>query len=89
VIWKIANGLRVDLRLPSLPLRWAALGLDPRVAHAPLARFLSRYELISDPSRYLVVRTGGIQPENRLLPMTFDELDRELTDGFDVDPDGT
>ncbi len=47
-----------------------------------LAKYETRYELVDDPATYLIVRAGGIQPENRLLVMTDDELDQALEDGL-------
>lgn len=82
ILWKVGSYLRIDLGLPSLTQRWASEGLDPRVRVERLGEYESKFELIEDPSRYFVIRMGGVQPENRLLPMTYDELDALLLEGM-------
>lgn len=58
---------------------WEDLGLDPRVQHIPLGKYKSKYVLKSDPTRFFVLKAGGVRPENRLLPLTYDELDEMIT----------
>lgn len=82
IIWKSAVGVRVALRLPSVSQAWRAEGLDPRVKQISLDTYVSKYELKDDPSRYFVLRAGGVQPENRLLPLSYDELDALLLAGM-------
>ncbi|MCV7215685.1 hypothetical protein H7J51_10355 [Mycobacterium crocinum] len=82
IIWKVGSYLRIDLGLPSLTQRWASEGLDHRVEVERLAEYESKFELKDDPARYFVIRLGGVQPENRLLPLTYEELDGCLLDGM-------
>ncbi len=82
IIWKVGSYLRIDLGLPSLTQRWTKEGLDHRVQVERLAEFESKFELKADPARYFVMRMGGVQPENRLLPMTYQELDAKLLEGM-------
>jgi hypothetical protein len=48
----------------------------------PIAKYKTRYELVDDPSTYMIIEAGGIQPENRLLTMSYDDLDRALEEGL-------
>jgi hypothetical protein len=83
LVWKVASAVRIALKLPSIVRDWRASGLDSRVKQISLDTYVSRFELIDDPGRYLVtLRAGGVQPENRLLPMSYDELDRILLEGI-------
>lgn len=61
---------------------WEDAGLDPRVQQTSLEKFVSKYALKSNPSRYFILRAGGIQPVNRLLPLTYAELDAQLLAGM-------
>lgn len=81
IILKSAVGARVALRLPSVGQAWRAEGLDPRVEQISLDTYVSKYELKDDPSRYFVLEAGSVQPENRLLPLSYDELDALLLEG--------
>lgn len=82
ILWEAAVGVRVTLRLPSISQAWRAAGLDPRVKQTSLDTYVSKYELKDDPSRYFILQVGGVQPENRLLPLTYDELDSVLLEGM-------
>lgn len=82
IIWKIGGDVRVTCRVTSLRLLWEPQTLASGVRAVPLAKFETRYELVADPNTYMIVHAGGIQPENRLLVMNYDELDRALEDGL-------
>jgi hypothetical protein len=82
IVWKVGSYLRVDLGLPSLTQKWTTEGLDRRVQVERLGEFESKFELKEDPDRYFIIRMGGVQPENRLLPMTYEELDAILLEGM-------
>ncbi|MCV7257084.1 hypothetical protein [Mycobacterium shimoidei] len=82
VIWYVGESLRMYCSLPPLTPSWRAAGLDPRVKQISLDKYVSKYEFRDDPSRYFVPQVGGVQPENRLLPLTYDELDAQLLDGM-------
>lgn len=82
LIWNLGENLRISCRLDPIAWAWEYRGLDARARWIPRAEFVSKYELIADPSRYFILRTGGVQPENRLLPMAFDDLEAQLLDGM-------
>lgn len=83
ILWAIAITPRQALGLPSISQAWREDGLDPRVKQTSLDTYVSKFELKSDPTRYFVMlRAGGVQPENRLLPLTYDELDLVLQEGM-------
>ncbi len=82
IIWNIGENLRVRCRIPSLELLWSPATLAPDVCAIALAKYRTRYELIDDPNVFIVIEAGGIQPENRLLTMSYEELDRALENGL-------
>jgi hypothetical protein len=82
IIWYIGESVRMHCWLPPLTTSWRAAGLDSRVKQISLDKYVSKYELKDDPSRYFVLQAGGVQPENRLLPLTYGELDAALLDGM-------
>jgi hypothetical protein len=82
VISNIGDSLRIDLRIDPIYWTWEDSGLDPRVIQTSVGQFVSKFELKENPSRYFVLQAGGIQPENQLLPLTYDELDELLVDGL-------
>ena len=67
---------------PAVDGSWRAAGLDPRVTQTSVGEFGSKFELKIDPSRYSVLRAGAVQPENRLLTLTYSELDELLLEGL-------
>ncbi|WP_142239740.1 hypothetical protein [Mycobacterium sp. ST-F2] len=69
-------------RLDPTMWAWQDAGLDPRVQQTSLGKFVSKFQLKSDPSKYFILRRGGVQPENHLLPLTYDELDAQLLAGM-------
>lgn len=83
VIWNNGESVRMHVGLRPLTQIWREEGLDPRVTQVSLDTYVSKFELKSDPTRYFILyRAGGIQPENRLLPLTYDELDSVLQQGM-------
>lgn len=82
VIWNLGENLRVSCRVDPVGWSWEDMELDPRVEWVSIAKFVSKYVLESDPSRYFILQAGGVQPENRLLPLTYDELDMILMAGL-------
>lgn len=82
VIANIGDSLRIELRIDPIYWAWEDSGLDPRVVQTSLGRYISKFELREDPTRYLVLQVGEMQPENRLLPLTYGELDELLLDGL-------
>jgi hypothetical protein len=82
IVLNIGDSLRIDCRIDPIYWAWEDSGLDPRVTQTSLGEYVSKFELKEDPNRYFVLQAGGIQPENRLLPLTYDELDGLLLDGM-------
>ena len=82
VIWNVGESLRMSCRLDPIMWAWEDAGLDPRVQQTSLEKFVSKYALKSDPSRYFILQAGGIQPANHLLPLTYGELDAQLLAGM-------
>ncbi|MCV7257081.1 hypothetical protein [Mycobacterium shimoidei] len=82
IIWYTGDNLRTKCHLDPIEWVWADAGLDPRVRQISLDKFVSKFELKDDPNRYFVLQAGGVQPENHLLPLTYDELDTLLLGGM-------
>lgn len=82
VIWNLGENLRIACHIDPIEWSWEAEGLDPRVSQISLERYVSKFELKAEPSRYFVFQAGGIQPENHLLPLTDAELDDLLLNGL-------
>lgn len=82
IVLKIGESLRIRLRLDPVEWGWEDAGLDRRVRQVSLDRYVSKFELKDDPSRYIVLQVGGDQPESKLLTLTYDELDDLLLDGM-------
>lgn len=82
IVFDIGESLRLAYGLAPLTPSWRAAGLDPRVSAISLEQYLTRYELVDNPARSMTLRVGGIQPQNRLLPLTYGELDTMLCEGM-------
>ncbi|WP_255784135.1 hypothetical protein [Mycobacteroides abscessus] len=82
VIWNNGESVRMHVGLRPITRMWREEGLDPRVEKVPVSEGIARYQLKADPDVYLDAFSGGIKPENRLLPLTYDELDAVLQEGM-------
>lgn len=82
VLLNVGESLRISLRLDPIEWAWEDAGLDHRVRQLSLGQYVSKFELKDDPTEYFVLQVGGIQPENKLLTLTYDELDALLLDGM-------
>jgi hypothetical protein len=82
LVYKVATSLRVESHLPSITQKWRADGLDDRVDKVIISNDQAKYSLRSDPGVYFVAYSGGIQPYNHILPLSYDELDEILLEGF-------
>jgi hypothetical protein len=82
IIYKAATSLRVDCRMESITQKWRAEGLNKRVDKLIVSEDQAKYVLRSDPTVYFIAYSGGIQPYNHILPLTYDELDAVLLEGF-------
>jgi hypothetical protein len=81
IIYEIAESLRIDCRLEPLSWKWDDAGLDPLVDVNIESDRVVKYSLRSDPSAYFIM-TRGDMPYSHILPLSYDELDAELLDGF-------
>jgi hypothetical protein len=82
ILYKVATSLRVESHLPSITQKWRAEGLDHRVDKTIISEDQARYTLRSDPSIYFIAYSGGIQPYNHVLPLSYDELEEVLLEDF-------
>jgi hypothetical protein len=82
ILYKVATSLRVASHLASITQKWRDEGLDDRVEKSVVSEDQARYTLRSDPSIYFIAYSGGIQPYNHILPLSYDELDDVLLEGF-------
>jgi hypothetical protein len=82
LIYEVADRLRGMKGLMPLERKWRAEGLDARVDKISISDRQAKYLLREDPGAYFVAYSGGIQPYNHILPMSYDELEAALLDGF-------
>jgi hypothetical protein len=82
IVYEVADLLRVTQQLEPLDQRWRAAGLDPRVEKVVVSERQAKYELRDDRTAYFLAYSGGIQPYNHILPLSYDQLDAMLIDGF-------
>ncbi|MGB8391475.1 hypothetical protein [Mycobacterium sp.] len=81
MIYEVAESLRISCRLEPLSWKWDDAGLDPQVeAHIESDRVV-KYVLRSNPDAYFIM-TRGDMPYSHILPLSYDELDALLLDGF-------
>jgi hypothetical protein len=81
IIFETADLLRVTLGIRPIVQQWRDEGLDSRVNKIPL-NGKAKYELQSNGSAYFLAYSGGIQPYNHILPLSYEELDSILLAGF-------
>lgn len=81
MIYEVAESLRIDCRLEPLSWKWDDEGLDPRVDVQIKSDQEVRYALRDNPDAYFVMTRGDI-PFSHILPLSYDELDASLLDGF-------
>lgn len=82
IIATIADYLRIECNAQPIALRWRAEGLDPRVTKEELPDGLAKYYVSYDVGVYMISAARGIKPEHHVLPITYDDLNRILTDGL-------
>ncbi|BBY97549.1 immunity protein Imm33 domain-containing protein [Mycolicibacterium fallax] len=82
ILFEIGEHLRSLCGLAPLMRLWHAAGVDPRITVTPVARFVRRYEVACDPRQYAILHAGGIQPQARILALSYDELDNLLCAGM-------
>lgn len=81
IIYKVGTYLRSAHRMEMIGPKWRAAGLDPRVETEVESDQVVKYVLRNDPDAYFVMTLGDM-PYSHLLPMSYDELDAVLLEGF-------
>ncbi|WP_156664703.1 hypothetical protein [Mycobacterium sp. 852002-51057_SCH5723018] len=82
IMYEVADLLRVSIGLKPLERQWRDAGLDASVRKVTLSDKQAKYELVTDPTVYFIAYSGGIQPFNHILPLSYDQLDSQLLEGF-------
>jgi hypothetical protein len=81
IVYKAATSLMIACFMDPLSWRWDDAGLDPQVdAHIQSDRVV-KYVLRNNPDAYFIM-TRGDMPYSHLLPLSYDELDAVLLEGF-------
>lgn len=81
MIYEVAESLRISHRLEPLSWKWDDEGLDPHVdAHIKSDREV-KYVLRDNPHVFFVM-TRGDAFYTHILPLSYDELDAKLLEGF-------
>ncbi|BBX96767.1 hypothetical protein MLAC_20610 [Mycobacterium lacus] len=81
MIYEVAESLRISCRLEPISWRWDDAGLDPRVDAYVQSDQVVKYVLRSNPNAYFVMTRGDV-PYSHILPLSYDELDAVLLEGF-------
>jgi hypothetical protein len=81
LIYEVADSLRINCRLEPVIWKWDDAGLDPQVAADIQSDKVVKYSLVSNPNAYFIMTRGDI-PYSHILPLSYDELDAELLEGF-------
>ncbi|TAM67330.1 hypothetical protein [Mycobacterium sp.] len=81
LIYEIAESLRISCRLEPLSWKWDDEGLDPQVDAQIASDRVVKYVLRSNPDAYFIM-TRGDMPYSHILPLSYDELNAYLLDGF-------
>lgn len=81
LIYEVGEWLRISRRMEPVSWRWDDAGLDPRVYQDVHSDKIVKYSLRSDPDAYFIMTRGDVA-YSHILPLSYDELDAELIDGF-------
>jgi hypothetical protein len=82
IIFNVGEKLRIECRMKPINLEWADAGLDPRVDKLIIDENWAKYVLRSNPASYFTTVSRGIAPYNHILPLSYDQLDDVVLDGF-------
>lgn len=82
ILFEVGEHLRSLCGLAPLTSLWHAEGVDPRITVTPVAQYITRYELPGFPQHCAVLHAAGMQPQSRILVLSFDELDDLLCEGM-------
>ncbi len=81
IIYGVAESLRIDCRLDPVSWKWDDAGLDSQVVADIQSDKVVKYVLRRDPSAYFIMTRGDMR-YSHILPITYDELNAELLEGF-------
>ncbi|KAA1244121.1 hypothetical protein F0Q45_25125 [Mycobacterium simiae] len=81
IIYNIAESLRIDCRMEPISWRWDDAGLDPLVNMYIESYRTVKYVLRNNSNAYFIM-TRGDMAYSHILPLSYDELDAVLLDGF-------
>jgi hypothetical protein len=81
LIYEVAESLRINCRLDPLSWKWDDAGLDPQVEAQIESDRVVKYVLRSNPDAYFIMTRGDMR-YSHILPLSYDELDAELLEGF-------
>ncbi|BCO37293.1 hypothetical protein BMW24_013145 [Mycobacterium heckeshornense] len=83
-VYEVAETLRIDCRMEPISWKWDDAGLDPEVDAHVQSDQVVKYVLRSNPQAFFIM-TRGDMPYSHILPLSYDELDAILLDGFPED----
>ncbi|WP_322860617.1 hypothetical protein U8D42_07810 [Mycobacterium europaeum] len=81
LIYEVAEWLRISRRMEPVSWRWDDAGLDPQVDQVVHSDKIVKYSLRSDSDAYFIMARGDVA-YSHLLPLSYEELDAQLIDGF-------
>jgi hypothetical protein len=81
IIYNAAICLRSACRMEMIGPKWRSTGLDPRVDAQIESDRVVKYVLRSNPDTYFIMTRGDMR-YSHILPLSYDELDAQLLEGF-------
>jgi hypothetical protein len=81
MIYEVAESLRINCRLEPLSWKWDDEGLDSHVEAQIKSDREVKYALRGNPQAYFIM-TRGDMPYSHILPLSYDDLDANLLNGF-------
>lgn len=81
LIYGVAESLRINCRLDPLSWKWDDAGLDPQVDAQIESDRVVKYVLRSNPDTYFIMTRGDMR-YSHILPLSYDDLDAQLLEGF-------
>lgn len=80
-IYEVAEMLRIDCRMDPISWKWHDAGLDRHVDACIQSDRAVKYVLRADPRAFFIMAHGDL-PYSHILPLSYDELDTILLEGF-------
>ncbi|MGE2837133.1 hypothetical protein [Mycobacterium sp. SMC-4] len=82
IIYNIGNFLRIERRLDPISWSFRDAGMSPEVEKVLISERYARYQLRESPETYFITGARGISWTNWLLTLSYDDVDRRLSDGL-------